>query len=333
MTPSDAAFPAVCFGKLPSFGDFVRHNASGRETLAMDDWLRQGMFHARTQLSGEWDRAFTSGPAHAFVFAPESAGRFMVGHIRPSHDKSNRRYPFFISLLVDRARFGDDKAFLVPVVFREFLEAADGLVSKALDGMEFPLLVEATERVRVPLALDLEAVSRRHETYLRETRLEQLFASTLGEGAGKRKYLLFKNLMEILVPLRRYGLSRFTMGLRFPAAGTDDEVAHQASFWVQLAARIAGAGGVQPVLFWTARGDAARSVLMFLRPPSARYFLQLLRPDLPSDGICIPAEERGRMLDGIEGLVSKRCRDMLEANTVTLARALEEVEELAREVR
>lgn len=329
---SDAAFPAVCFGKLPSFGDFVRHNASGRETLAMDDWLRQGMFHARTQLSGEWDRAFASAPAYSFMFSPESAGRIMVGHIRPSHDKSNRRYPFLISLLVDRPRFGVDRAFLIPVAFREFLEAADALVSQALDGLEFHALVEATERVRVPLTLDLDDVKRRHEDYLRATRLAPLFASMLGEGAEKKKYLLFKNLMEILVPLRRYGLSRFTMGLRFPVSGTDDEVAHQASFWVQLASRIAGAGDVLPVLFWTARADAGRSVLVFLRPPSVRYFLQLLRPDIPSDGICIPAEERGKMLEGIEGLVSSRCRAMLEGKDVTLARALDEIEDLARDV-
>ncbi|MGH7450302.1 MAG: TagF domain-containing protein, partial [bacterium] len=40
---SSANFPAGCFGKLPSYGDFIRHNAASREALDFDQWIQQGL--------------------------------------------------------------------------------------------------------------------------------------------------------------------------------------------------------------------------------------------------------------------------------------------------
>ena len=116
-----AVFPAGCFGKLPLYGDFVRHNASGRETLAFDQWLHQEMHHARTNFGHVWEQAFESAPTYNFVFVPEEAGRFLVGVLHPSHDKGKRRYPFMASLLVDRPRFKDAWTPVIPVLFSDFL--------------------------------------------------------------------------------------------------------------------------------------------------------------------------------------------------------------------
>ena len=91
----DAApyFPAMCFGKLPAFGDFVRHNAGGRDALAFDQWLQQGLYPARLQLGHAWESSFRAAPSYNFLFSPENSEGFLLGLLQPSHDRGEQTAP------------------------------------------------------------------------------------------------------------------------------------------------------------------------------------------------------------------------------------------------
>ncbi|MGH9363063.1 MAG: type VI secretion system-associated protein TagF, partial [Thermoanaerobaculia bacterium] len=46
---------AGCFGKLPIFADFIRHNAGGREAGQFDRWLQEGMALSQQVLGRDWE--------------------------------------------------------------------------------------------------------------------------------------------------------------------------------------------------------------------------------------------------------------------------------------
>ncbi len=293
-----AYFPASCFGKLPAFGDFVRHNAGGRDVLAFDTWLQQGLYHARVQLRAEWDASFRGAPPYHFLFFPENSESFLIGLLRPSHDRSARRFPFIVTLRVDR-RLPPELVPLAPAVFAPFFERAHALARYAAGTIALRELGEATERLHAPVAQDYAAVLRAYRLHLECTPAGALWSRLWGAGRAddERPFVVFHNLLDTLLPLRGRNPERLALGLRFPVAldAGGAPLAHAASFWLDAAFRLVGGRGVRPFVFWTAPampnepsrpGNGAAPpahLFLFLRQPTARSVLHLLRPDLDSE--------------------------------------------------
>ena len=42
-----SATPAGCYGKLPIFADFIRHNYRTPEVEQLDQWFQEGIYFAR----------------------------------------------------------------------------------------------------------------------------------------------------------------------------------------------------------------------------------------------------------------------------------------------
>jgi type VI secretion system ImpM family protein len=290
---STAYFPAGCFGKLPTFGDFVRHNAASREARALDQWIQEGIYSAKTRLNQAWDSAFKNAPAHHFLFYPESADRFLVGILQPSWDKSERKYPFLVFIQVDRPRFGNHTA-LVPVVFASFFDQARDFIRSASNGLDLREITQRTERLNVPLPLNWEILARQQQSRLAATTMEELCTRVFGSFENPRKYLLFKNLTEILLPLRHRNPAKLSLGLRFPLSPEPQQSAYEASFWLNVSLRLLDNPPVTPIFFWTVAQENRPSYLfLFLRQPSTRNFVQLVQADLNSDIIC-ELEQEGR---------------------------------------
>ena len=207
-------YPAGCLGKLPAFADFVRYNATARETLALDEWIHHGLYHAQQLLRTEWDSSFENAPAYSFIFWPENSDRFLVGHMRPSRDRSGRRYPFVTSLLVDRLRYGAQNVHLAPVAFSAFLENARQFVELAMDGLDAR---EIAERVQA-LSLPVESGHREEDyrQFLRGTTLREFCTELFGTFDGPVKQTVFESLADVLLPFRQRPIVRLSLGLRFP---------------------------------------------------------------------------------------------------------------------
>jgi type VI secretion system ImpM family protein len=284
-------FPAMCFGKLPAFGDFVRHNAGGRDPLAFDQWLQQGLYHARVQLGYAWENSFRRAPSYRFLFSPENSEGFLLGLLQPSHDRGQRCFPFTVALRLDR-RYPTELLPLAPVVFDDFLAGATRLARDA-SAMTLHQISAATEQLDAETIRDYRGVAAAHLTRLGATRVADL-RERLWKGDAERVFLLFKNLLEVLAPFRGRNLARLALGLRFPIAADAAHAGDDVSLWTEAALRLMSATGARPFLFWTAptalevapAPASAASLFLFLRQPTARSVMHFLRPDLTSDFIC-----------------------------------------------
>jgi type VI secretion system ImpM family protein len=288
-----AAFPAMCFGKLPAFGDFVRHDASGRDVLVFDQWLQQGLHHARARLGADWDASARCAPAYGFLFFPENAESFLFGLIRPSHDRSERPFPFVLALRVDR-RFSMERLAFAPVVFAAFLDGAARLADEAARGSTLQEIGDALELLRPPVKQDYAALIKPYVVHLASTRLSERWTGLWNEPADTvdgRARLVFGRLLDLLIPFRGWNPARFKLGLRFPIAGDDVERGYATSFWIEATLRMLDAREARPFYFWTTAqrpGATAQAghLFLFLHEPSTRTVVHFVRPDLAGSDIC-----------------------------------------------
>lgn len=314
---------ALCFGKLPSHADFIRFNAASREVLAFDEWLHHGLYFARTQMGQTWEQAFARSPQYHFLFYPENAERFLAGVMQASQDKSQRKYPFLVSMLMDRRLFPDSQVYLAPIVFSEFFERARQIVDRALGGLEMREISDQTQALNVPVLDHGTTESRYREEYLDALSVREFWQRLFGSFEDPRKYLLFKNLTEVLLPLRHRSLSRMNLGLRFPLSKGGDTTAFEVCFWLHVSMALLDASPGTPFLFWNLpHSDAAGYLFLFFRQPSARNFLQLIRPEAENDTICAMDEEGKEKLATVAQTLSYSHRALLEAGDEKLSHFL-----------
>jgi type VI secretion system ImpM family protein len=284
----------------------VRHNAGGRDVLAFDQWLQHGIYHARTELRAEWETSYSHSPAYRFVFFPENSESLLLGVLQPSHDRSDRSYPFIVCLRIDR-RLSANRLPLIPMLFSSFLDDASQLVEDATrESMTLQQLAERTEALCAPVECDYASMSRAYETSLGATSVGRLRELLWGGDGNERTQLVFKNLIEVLVPLRGRNAARLALGLRFPLPVERSSQRFTASFWLLAASALVGANWPRPFFFWTAPSSPAASssngangshvethavepayLFLFLRQPSVSSLRALLRPDLTSESVYV----------------------------------------------
>ena len=79
-----------CFGKLPSYGDFISLNSDGPGAQRLSRWLQEGVSTQRTGLPGPRDQY------HHFVWPVRGSRKTLIGVMWPSADAAGRRFPFAV---------------------------------------------------------------------------------------------------------------------------------------------------------------------------------------------------------------------------------------------
>jgi type VI secretion system protein ImpM len=283
----------LCFGKLPSQADFVRVNAASQEALTMDQWLQQGLYYARTQLGNAWEQDFAHAPTYRFIFNPENASRFLAGVMQASQDKSQRRYPFLASLMLDRHWFREGDTHLVVPALSSSFEGAGQVVRRAMNGLDIRQLTDAIQALNC-LEPDRNAVMGQYaKDFLEAHSIATLWEKLFGSVEDPRKYLLFSNLAEVLLSARRNNSRMVSLGLRFPLPGGLARTDYLVSFWLQVSSIMLDAMSGSLCLFWNVPEDDSPGFLfLFFRQPSPKIFVQLLKPETSNDNIC-PVDEEG----------------------------------------
>jgi type VI secretion system protein ImpM len=328
---SSANFPAGCFGKLATYGDFIRHNAASREALDFDKWLQEGLHCLRGRLKNFtpdwWELVFKNAPAYHFLFHPaESDASFLAGILRPSQDESDRKYPFLVFMQVDQRRFGDNIK-LAPLAFAAFFSRAREFMDEAERGLALQDFPKRLANMGTPLPIDWKRLADRYYRQLSDTTLEDFFTRLFGSFEDERKYLLFKNLKETLQPspqtLLRPTYHRITVGLRFPLSAQSEHSAYETGFWIQATLRLLDDPPVTPVLFWTApREKQPAHLFFFLRRPSPHQFESLVDTTLPSDILCeLDLDGLDKKAEAANALPAVY-RDMLERPRMNLQEVL-----------
>ncbi len=277
----------IGYGKLPVHGDFVRHNASGSALRALDEWLQRGLYAAKTRMGGAFETAYDELPAYRFVFAPDEADPPLIGVLRPSRDRSSRTYPFLIAFENEQANLDPQNIIDAPVRFANFLDQAAELAREVVDGqVGHRDIGERLDTSGLSAAAENGSPDG-YERYLGETSLGTWCSRYWGHFDDSRKYLLFRNLFELVAPLKGDVPRGFTLGLKFPVGPVGaSELA--VAFWIDMCMRLLGHTAVTPVFFWSAaESDGGRgSLSLFFRLPPPRVLIHLLGDDAAGDHLC-----------------------------------------------
>lgn len=304
--------PAVTlFGKIPQHGDFVRRNASGGVVQAMDAWLQQGIYAARNRYGGRFDAAYDRAGAACFCFAPPESGAMLVGVLQPSRDRVGRRFPLLVALSSELA-----PAATVPHRYARFLERAYQAAREAAAGAVVP-----QDLADGLAAFESFAVAEDGEgapTYFRETPLVSFWERLWGYPEDSRKYVLFKNLLDLVPSVRAGAQSRSPLVLRFPLCPDGRTAAYDVHFWLEVCRRLLQVAAWQPTFFWTSGEVGAAFLLVSLAPPAPEAFAYLLPDELGGASLCVLEH----LTEGSAALaalaIPARYGELLEAAHLTL---------------
>jgi type VI secretion system protein ImpM len=113
------------FGKMPGAGDFASRRLPDGFVSGWDDWLQQGLVHAREELGEGWLELYLVAPIVRFWIAPPVFGdTAWAGIVMPSVDRVGRHYP----LTVAQPAGALDKALAA----RDWYRAVDGIARRVL---------------------------------------------------------------------------------------------------------------------------------------------------------------------------------------------------------
>lgn len=315
--------PTFCFGKLPAFNDFVRCNATSREAQTFDQWLQQGLLAAQGQAGPRWETIYAHAPVCAFLFYPENARQFLVGVFKTSRDKTERKFPFLVSLQVNMDVFDMRFRLFAPVIFQTFLENASGWVGGNPNPGDSQEIAWQVEQFSQPVPENYLTTIKAYRDYLSATTAERFWISQFGSFEDPRKYLLFKNLTDILLPLRQRDLSRFAIGLRFPLESEPQEIIPRIfliCFWQEVVLQLLGNPALLPVLFWTVSEDIRPAYLyLYFRPPGAKDFLHFIYPEHDSDTLCKVDSLGKELLEQAKRGLAPKYMFLLDSRPVSMA--------------
>ena len=269
--------------KIPTHGDFVRMHTTSPVWRAFDTWIQEGFFLA--QQKNAFQEGYMNAEGYAFLFTPGQSDPSLVGFLQPSQDQIGRKFPVLIGMEEDTHQSSETLKFS-PVHHAAFLEKARELAQKAAAGqVGHHQLIEAIEAWTPTEGIDARAS---YQTYLKDTTWKRFVEGLFDRFEDPRKYLLFKNIEEILAPLASGVPPQYTLGFRFPALADSSPALFQATFWLNVFFGKLTLEDMTPCLFWRSGPVATQrtSVLIYLRPPAARELPHMLPSESESDHIC-----------------------------------------------
>ena len=306
------------FGKLPQFGDFIRFNAGGPEIQTFEEWIQEGLYHSQKFYDQKWRKIYQNSSVYAFVYYPEGSARFLLGTFKPSRDQSGRSYPFVLSLKQEKNVQWEDSSFALPVVFRDFLDQAGRLLYQLPEEPIQHAIEEQVSILGTYLAPDLSQSLNKIRDFLENTSLPQLWQRLFQDPEDPRKYLLLKNLSEILLPLAGHDPAKMSLGLRFPLGVEAAGSPMRACFWIHLSLVMLGNPGVIPTLFWGGADSGPKFLYLFFRPPAFGIFTLLARPENENDNLCKLEEEGFSNVSSAAQLLHPDVKNVLAAPETSL---------------
>ncbi len=273
------------FGKLSSRADFVRYNATGPAFRALDDWIQHGLRLAAAKKYDDFDRAYDSAGPSCFLFRPSGGFSPLVGAIRPSRDRAGRKYPFFIAAGPESVDRPGAPTAAFPFRFAPLFESAISLIDDAIDARMTTEQLTEQIQARSQILLQHRDNPDAYATELGRISFGDFCTRIWGTFFDTRKYAAFKNLLDLLLPLKGRGHPRFSYGLQFPLAG-GNMVNSSVSFWLEACARILSVPQLQPTLIWNIRSGtsgSAPSLFVYFSPVPPSGFMHITQLDVDFD--------------------------------------------------
>ena len=221
-----------------------------------------------------------------------------------------------MSLLIDPQILTNQQIPLIPGMFHSFFYQAQQLIHNASNGLDMQAIAFRTKNLDISNPDTLIAGTEKYSHSLENTSLDTFWSRLFGNFENQKKYLIFKNLTDILLPQRGRDLSRLSLGLRFPLSNESDSQQLEVSFWIKLCLQIAGDKATIPTIFWTTEQADKQFVFIFFRQPSTKCFAQLIDPTFEYDSIS-PLDEDGiKNIDQAADKLPPEYRNLLEQKDI-----------------
>jgi type VI secretion system protein ImpM len=312
-------FSIGCFGKLPIYPDFIRHNASNKEIVQLDQWIQEGIQFAKIKMGQPWADKFSNSNLWNFLFHCDDAGHFLLGVYLPSRDTGGRLYPFLIFLRVDRSIF-QLPLYFAPLFFLTFLNGARDLVQDGWKGMDIKALLSAVANMDYHTTRDFNQIREAYTQYLRDHSSKEFWENIFGDFESPKKYLITRNLSDILAPLRQNHANKFGLSLKFPLITRDSDEDYDIPVWFDMISGFIRHEKTTPVFFWNrSPSENKPCMIASLNLPSSKNFLFLLSPDMESDYWYELASDNTREVERVSKILSKDQKALLDSESMSLA--------------
>jgi type VI secretion system protein ImpM len=265
MTPPTHSLIGT-FGKLPSAGDFVAHNAGQPVARALVDWLER-------EVDGLAARGIPlpSATVHFLYRDPAGTGA-CLGALLRSRDKVGRKFPFCIFTYMD-VRATSQRYPSLPAAYAPFIDGAVSLLQR-LEPLTADDVVSQATALPLPRPDELEAAHLWSHQALEHTGGQTLLEALFGPlDQGVR----FHGLHMLLTACAQvHGADPGSASIILECPASDDV---QLTFWLRLCQQRLGWGQAPPGLFWSGSDSSDSRLLITLGAPTPGVLGFLAQPD------------------------------------------------------
>jgi len=234
------SFDFAYFGKLPAFGDFLRHNASKPEMQNFDKWLQEGLYYAKNALKPNFENQFAS-LAMSFFYPDKETGNILVGGLKASNDQIGRHYPFYVTLLIKNPNHQDFQKFSLSPIIERFLHQVFRFITK---------------------------VTHYEDAALIEREFDQFIQSLMSDSNSKDR-------TQLMTPMNANNPEQSAVSLNGINGGYQIEIVSREPEAIYSKMENFSWESDIPYLFWHAESEV-KFLYVFGKSPSPKIFINLL---------------------------------------------------------
>lgn len=252
------------FGKLPTAGDFVAHNAAQPAARTLQDWMV-----AEVEALAAKRKHVPPHPVK-FLLRDPTGNSACIGAFAPGRDRVGREFPLAVFTYLD-VPVATHRFPSLAVAYAAFLDATERLVADAPGlGLDMTGVLMRSDMLALPGPQELEEARTWTHQALDATPGQNILEAIFGPLAGGVALHGFHMLSTACAHVHAGDPGRASIILDCPC--TDDV---QLVFWLRLVYELLGWRRAPPSLFWSGPGGPHSRLLVALGspPPGILHFL------------------------------------------------------------
>ena len=263
MTPTSSLIGA--FGKLPSTGDFVAHNAALPVTRAFVEWLEREVDGLAARGGQQPDATVR------FLYRDPTGSGACLGALLRSRDAVGRKFPFSIFTYID-PRLASQAFPALPAAYAPFIDGAVALLHN-LEQQPPHAVIERALSLPLPTAAELEDARAWTVEALEHTAGRTLLEALFGPVENGVCFHGFNMFLTACGQVQAADPGSASIILECPAS---DDV--QLTFWLRLCQARLRWEHAPPGLFWSGSDSSDSRLLITLGAPTSGLLGFLAEP-------------------------------------------------------
>ena len=269
--------PVGCYGKVPSWREYIEHEVRFPVSRDMRRWLRDGFEGARLTEDGG-DSGFEEGVGRRFLVAPADSGEWLAGVVGPSEDSAGREKLFAVFVHLPKRRFV--KPFhLLPAALVPVWSALEDTRAQLIETLSKDAFDEAIRSSRIALPDDPGSLRSDHERHLAGS-ADVLFRN--GRGGPDA---LAGGVPEMIARIKES--KKQPVAIRLPVSSESQDAAADVGFWIEFVNRQFLWKTFQPSVFLSRQAGEDPDAVLVYGDLEVELYPDLLG-DEPGNGVLNP---------------------------------------------